>query len=369
VSASPLTVVSVTPAHVRVPLPRPLEVATFKLPAVDTCCVTVRTREGPKGTGWCFAFGPERARALVAMVRDLAGVLVGRDARRTDENWAAMRRSVSFVGREGISALAVAALDTACWDLAAQAEGLPLWRLLGGERREILCYASEGLWLNATVEELCAEAAALAARGFRGMKLRVGKPDLAEDVERTAAVRAAVGEGVTLMVDANQGWDVATAKRACRELEPFNLYWIEEPVDHEDISGMAEVVRESNVPICTGETNYGPRGMRHILHAGAADVLMADLERCGGVTGWRMAAADAKAHGVRITSHLFHEVSAQLMSPEEHAVWCEHMPWWEPILEAPMAMEGGRLLLPDRPGHGFAFDEEALRRYAPPAGG
>ncbi len=364
-AADRLTIQTMALAAVRVPLPRPLAVSTFQLPGVDTCCLTLRTREGVNGVGWCFAFGPERLRALCAMVRDLFGLLVGRDPRETEANWEAMRRSVSFVGREGISAMAIGALDTACWDIAAKAAGEPLWRFLGGEKREIPAYASEGLWLNLSEEELRREAAALAARGFRAVKHRVGKPDLAEDVARTRAVREAVGPGITLMADANQGWSPEEAKEACRALQEFDLYWIEEPVDHEDYAGCAAVARESETPICTGETNYGPAGMRRLLEAGAADILMPDLARLGGITGWRKAAALAREFGKPVTPHLYHEVSAHLMSPEPHAVWCECMPWWEPVWKEPMAFEGGALQLRDTPGIGVEWNEEALRKFTP----
>ncbi len=359
-------ILSVTPVHVCVPLARPLKVATFEVRAVDTCCITLRTKEGRKGHGWCFAFGPERVRAMIAMVRDLFPVLLGKDPADLDANWEAMRKAASFVGRDGISAIAMSALDTACWDLAAQAAGQPLWRFLGGERREIPCYASEGLWLNATMDELVEEAVSLKARGFKAMKLRVGGR---EDLERVRAVREAIGEEVALMVDANQGWDVETAKAACRAFAPFGLQWVEEPVDHEDIRGCAEVARASSIPICTGETNYNPRGMRHLLVAGAADVLMADLERCSGVSGWRRAAALAREFDRPITPHLFHEVSAHLLSAEPHGVWCEQMPWWESILKEPMEFRDGHLVLPERPGIGIEWNEEALREFAPPVGG
>lgn len=362
-------IVSMTPVHLCVPLPRPLRTATFEMRAVDTCCVTLRTKGGRKGRGWCFAFGPERARAMMAMARDLFATLLGRDPADAAANWEAMRKAATFVGRDGVSAMAMSALDTACWDLAAQAAGQPLWRFIGGRRREIPCYASEGLWLNMRIAELEEEAASLKARGFRGMKLRVGGGSLDADVERIRAVRAAIGGEVALMVDANQAWDVETAKRACRAFAPFDLRWVEEPVDHEDVRGCAEVARASEIPICTGETNYNPRGMRRLLAAGAADILMPDLARCSGVTGWRRAAAIAREFGKPVTPHLFHEVSAHLLSAEPHGVWCEHMPWWERILREPMALRDGNLVLSERPGLGIEWDEAAFREFAPPVGG
>ena len=265
--------------------------------------------------------------------------------------------------------MAKAAVEMALWEAYARMRGESLSKALGGTRREIPCYASEGLWLNASVEELQREAASLKARGFRAMKLRVGKPSLEEDLARVRAVREAIGADFPLMVDANQGWGLGPARRACRELEAGRLVWIEEPVDHEDIPGMAALVKESATDICTGETNYGPVGLRNILEAGGADVLMADLERCAGVTGWLRAARLAGEFGRPITPHLFHEVSAHLMSACPHAVWCEHMPWWEPILKEPLPVRDGLLVLPDKPGLGIEFDEAAIRRFAPPAGG
>jgi L-alanine-DL-glutamate epimerase-like enolase superfamily enzyme len=364
-----LTIQTITVSHVRVPLPKPAAVSTFKIPAVDTCVITLRTREGLSGIGWCAAFGAEKCRALMAMVRDLFGTLINRDASDTEGNWAAMRQAASFVGRDGISAMAISALDTASWDIKAKAAGLPLWKMIGGGRTEIPCYASEGLWINASLEELREEAASLIARGHTAMKLRVGKPDLAEDIARTAAVREVIGPDTILMVDANQGWSVERAKEACRELSAFNLEWIEEPVDHEDVRGCALVAADTDTPICQGETSWNERGMRHLLVVGAADVLMADLQRCSGPTGWIKAAAAAKEHAVPITPHLFHETSAHLMSAAPDSIWCEHMPWWEPILKEPLPFREGCLHLSDKPGIGVEWDEDACRRYAPTPGG
>ncbi len=368
-SAGKLSLLTMTVGFIRVPLPRPLKVSTFDLPGVDTCCVTLRTREGLSGVGWCFAFGAERLRALAAMVRDQFSTLIGKDPRNTEENWAAMRKSVSFVGRDGVSAHAIGALDTACWDIKAKAEGVPLWKLLGGERTEISCYASEGLFLNDSVDDLQREAEGLLARGHTAMKLRAGKPGLAEDAARARAVREAIGSGTALMMDANQGWSVDQAKAACGALEEFGLEWIEEPVDYEDVRGCAEVAAASNIPVCQGETSYNPRGMRHLLVAGAADVLMADLQRMSGVTGWLQAAAIAREYGKPITSHLFHEVSAHLMSAVPEAVWCEHMPWWEIILEEPMEMKNGHLQLTEKPGLGIEWNDAAIQKFTHPAGG
>ena len=363
-----LIIQTITVSHIRVPLPKPAAVSTFKIPAVDTCAVTLRTRDGLSGMGWCAAFGAEKCRALMAMVRDMFGVLINKDSNDTEGNWAAMRQAAGFVGRDGISAMAIAALDTASWDIKAKAAGLPLWKLLGGTRAEVPCYASEGLWINADIESLREEAAHLIESGHTAMKLRVGKPDLGDDIARVAAVREVIGDA-TLMVDANQGWTVEQAMEACRELAAFDLEWVEEPVDHEDVCGCAMVACETDIPICQGETSWNERGMRHLLVAGAADVLMADLQRNSGPSGWLKAAGAASEQGTPITSHLFHETSAHLMSATPGSVWCEHMPWWEPILKEPAAFKNGRIVLGDAPGLGLEWDEEACRKFSPTPGG
>jgi len=362
-------ILSVTPIHLSIPLAKPAFVSTFHMKSVETCLVKVRTTDGLEGLGWCFSFGPERARALVAMVRDLAGILTGKDPTKLEENWECMRKSVSFVGRDGISAMAISSLDTACWDISAKIHEVPLWKFLGGRRNRIRCYASEGLWLNYSIEQLQEEALFFKNKGFGGMKLRVGKKDLKEDIDRVSAVRETVGKKMNLMVDVNQGWNQQKAFEAIESFKPFDLTWIEEPVDHEDYSLCSEVKRKSTIPICSGETNYNVGGMLRLLSDDCVDFLMPDLQRCSGITGWKKVSAVAKEFSIPITSHLFHEVSSHLMTLEEENCWCEYMPWWDCVFEKSCEVSKGEIILSQELGLGLKISDKALEKFAPPLGG
>jgi L-alanine-DL-glutamate epimerase-like enolase superfamily enzyme len=257
----------------------------------------------------------------------------------------------------------MSAIDTALWDIAGKAAGKPLYQLLGGYRSEIEAYASQGLWLHNTPDELAEEARTFVEQGFRGVKMRLGKPNPLEDLERVRIVREAVGPDVVLMVDVNQVWDAKTAIRMGRELEEFNLFWIEEPVPAHDLSASAEVRAALATPICTGETNYTHLEFRRLLETKAADILMPDLMRMGGITGWVKVAHLCQAHNVPVTPHLFMEVSAHLAGACPNAIWQEYQPWWMDCFKEPIRFADGKLLLSDRPGLGLEWDWERINHH------
>ena len=346
-----------------VPLPRPVRTASHDHAHADTVVVEMRTDQGLVGSGYCFAFGAHRARALAALVEDLVPLWEGRDPAAARAHFAAAWRAINFVGHAGVAMMALAALDTACWDLAARAAGLPLVRYLGGERTRVPTYASAGLWLDYTLDELLAEAARFRAQGHRAMKLRIGRPRPAEDVERVRRVREALGPDVGLLVDVNQGWDEATAIRVGRELEAFDLYWLEEPLPYQDLEGCARVAAALTVPVATGETDYGSRAIKRHLELRAADVLMPDLQRMGGVSGFLDAATLCRAWHQPVSSHLFTEASCHLLAAVENGLILEHMPWWEALYTEPLTVADGHVLVPDRPGLGVDLAPAALARF------
>ena len=361
--AKPARITEVRARVVSIPLARPLMVATFTLPAIGSVLVDVRTDIGASGLGWMFAFGPKRLRAIQLLVEDLGGLLVGEDALAIERCWQKMWKSIAFIGHSGAAVLAMAPIDTALWDITGKVAGLPLYRLLGGARDRVEAYASEGLWLHLSVDELQREAEGLLRRSFTAMKLRVGKPDPEEDLVRVRAVREAIGPRPKLMVDANQGWDAPAAIRIGRRLEEFNLTWIEEPLPYEDIEGCAAVAAALDAPICTGETNYTSEDFRRMCQVGAAGILMPDLMRMGGVTEWLKTARLCQAFHRPVTPHLFMETSAHLVAACPNAIWQEHMPWWEPILREPVDFREGMIHLRDRPGLALEWDEKAVAKY------
>jgi L-alanine-DL-glutamate epimerase-like enolase superfamily enzyme len=346
-----------------VPLPRPVRTAIHDHAHADTVLVEMRTDEGLVGSGYCFAFGAARARALAALVEDLVPLYEGRDPRAVIAHHEAAWSAINFIGHAGLSVMALSALDTACWDLAARTTGLPLFRFLGGDRTHVPTYASEGLWVDYSIDALVAEAQAFLAQGHRAMKMRVGRGDWHRDVERARRLREAVGSDVRLLADVNQGWDESTAIRAGRELEALDFFWLEEPVPYEDLEGCARVSAALTMRIATGESDYGSAAMKRHLDMRAADVLMPDLQRMGGITEYRRAAELCRAAHQPVSSHLFMEASCHVLAAAPNALILEHMDWWQALFTEPLVLVDGAVVVPERPGLGVDLDPKALARF------
>jgi mandelate racemase len=251
----------------------------------------------------------------------------------------------------------------AMWDALAKAAGMPLAVLLGGSTGPVPAYNSNGLWLT-PVEALGQEASELVAEGaFSGLKLRLGRERLEDDLAAIRAVRDAVGEHVKLMVDFNQGLTLGDALHRCHALDEEGLYWFEEPIAYDNIAGYARLTRELKTPVQLGENFYGPRALNQAIQAGAGDYVMPDLMRIGGVSGWLRAAAIAGAAGIEMSSHLYPEIAAHLLRVTETAHWLEWQDWADPILAEPFRLEEGRLVVPDRPGNGIEWNKETVGRY------
>jgi len=272
--------------------------------------------------------------------------------------------SLHLVGREGVSLIAVSGLDMAAWDAAAKAADLPLAAFLGGTVGPVPAYNSNGLWLT-PLETLAAEAAALVAEGgFTGLKLRLGRDRLADDLAAIAAVREAAGATVKLMCDFNQGLSLGDALTRCHALDDAGLYWFEEPTTYDNIPGYAQLARELKTPVQLGENFYGPRLLYQAILAGAGDYVMPDLMRIGGVSGWLRAAAIAGAAGIPMSTHLYPEIAAHLMRVTDTAHWLEWQDWADPVLSEPFQLKDGQLIVPEKPGQGIAWDEKAVARFA-----
>jgi mandelate racemase len=262
--------------------------------------------------------------------------------------------------------MAVAALDTAAWDAFARSLGIPLATLLGGTPKPIPAYNSCGLGIMAP-EAAADEAEILLERGFRAVKLRLGRPTLEADLAATRAVRRRLPDDVKLMVDFNQGLTAVEALRRGRALDEEGIYWIEEPIRHDDYENCAKLAAEIATPVQIGENFNGIAEMEKAIRAGASDYVMPDLERIGGVTGWLRAAGLAAGAAVEISSHLFPEVSAHLLAATPTAHFLEYMDWAEPLLAAPIAIENGHAVIPARPGNGMDWNPDAVARYRIPS--
>jgi L-alanine-DL-glutamate epimerase-like enolase superfamily enzyme len=346
-----------------IPLERPLLTAAFPIPAIDTAFVQVKTAGGHEGVAWSFAFGSGRVASMVRLVEDLGTLAVGADALATEALWEKLSKAVGFIGRRGMAAAAISAIDTACWDIRGKAAGLPVYRLVGGYRGEVEAYASQGLWLDRSRGELADEASALVEQGFRAVKMRAGIADEDEDVARVRAVRQAIGPDVKLMVDVNQAWDLKQTLRMAGRLAEFDLFWLEEPMPFEQLDDYARATEAISMPLCAGESNYMKDEIVQLVRRRAVDYVMPDLMRMAGVTEWLKAAHACEALGAKVTPHLFMEHSAHLAAACPNVSWQEYQPWWQPVMANPIEMKDGNIVLSDRPGFGFDVDRDAIASF------
>ena len=358
-----LTLRSVRARPVVVPLKRPVVSKVGLFERWPIILIDLYTNEGVVGRSYLEPYLIQSMRYIVPAIEDLAEAAKGQPVAPID----AHRRGVGslhLVGREGISLIAVAGLDMAAWDALARAADLPLAVLLGGTVGPVPAYNSNGLWLT-PVDTLADEAAALAAEGgFTGLKLRLGRERLADDLAAIAAVREAVGAETKLMCDFNQGLSLGDALVRCHALDDQGLYWFEEPTTYDNIPGHAQLARELKTPVQIGENFYGPRQLYRAVRASAADYVMPDLMRIGGVSGWLRAAAIAGAAGIQMSTHLYPEMSAHLMRVTDTAHWLEWQDWADPILTEPFEVKDGQIIVPDRPGQGVEWDEKAVAEFA-----
>jgi mandelate racemase len=275
-----------------------------------------------------------------------------------------LRACYTLLGVHNIVLFAMSAIDMCAWDALGQALGEPVVRLLGGSPRPVLAYNSTGLGIQ-KVKDLIEESEELVAEGFSAVKLRLGRPTAAADIEALRAVKKAIGPKVTLMVDFNQALTVAEAIRRGRMIdEEGGVLWIEEPVRADDFAGCAKVAREVATPIQIGENFMGPEQMAQAIAAGSCDYVMPDAQRIGGVTGWMRAAALAQGAGLEMSSHLFAEASCQLLAVTPTCHWLEYVDWAAPILEEPVRIKAGRAIGAAGAGLAMKWNEKAVRKYA-----
>jgi mandelate racemase len=280
------------------------------------------------------------------------------------ELWATLARCFTLIGVQGIVRMAMAGFDVACWDALAIAAKLPLARMLGAELRPIPAYNSCGLGLMDDLGALAAEAEKLLAVGnFRAVKLRLGYPTLAGDLAAVRAVRKRIGDNVALMVDYNQALSVDEALARGHPLDVENITWLEEPIRHDDYAGAARLARELKTPIQIGENFSLPAAMTIAIEQNSFDYVMPDLERIGGVTGWRQAAELAAVNRVQMSSHLFPEVSAHLLAATPTCHFLEYVDWANVLVEEPLVIADGHAVIPQRPGNGMVWNRQAVERY------
>jgi len=318
----------------------------------------ITTEQGHTGLGFSYskrAGGP----AQYAHAKEVAGGIIGEDPNDIGKIYTKLLWAGASVGRSGVATQALAAIDIALYDLKAKRAGLPLAKLLGSYRDSVQTYNTSGGFLNATLDEVKARATQSLDEGIGGIKIKVGLPDSKEDLRRVAGIREHIGWDVPLMVDANQQWDRATALRMGRQLEEFNLIWIEEPLDAYDFEGHAHLAQVLDTPIATGEMLASVAEHKGLISANGCDIIQPDAPRVGGITQFLRLAALADERGLGLAPHFAMEIHLHLAAAYPREPWVEHFDWLDPLFNERLETKNGRMMVPDRPGLGVTFSDQA----------
>ena len=347
----------------KVPLPVVLTDSTHgEMRAFELVTVRLRDDQGAEGVGYTFTVGRNGAAIHATLERDIPDLLQGEDPDLIERLWQKLWWALHYGGRGGAAVFAMSAVDMALWDLKANRLGTPLWRLLGGHDHRVPAYAG-GIDLDLSLDALLEQTEGNLAKGFRAIKMKVGRPSLAQDVERVAAMRERLGEGFPLMVDANMKWTADQAIRAARRFQPYDLTWLEEPIIPDDVAGHARVVREGGLPIASGENLRTLWDFRHLIASGGVTYPEPDVTNCGGVTPFMKIARLAEAFNLPVTSHGAHDVTVHLLAACPNRSYLEaHGFGLDAFIAEPLRIEEGFAIAPDRPGHGVAFDWQGLER-------
>jgi L-alanine-DL-glutamate epimerase-like enolase superfamily enzyme len=356
------------------PLSLPMNLRVFfgsTKPRVNPVIVQLTTDTGLEGFGLAYAFNDSQVNSLKASIDDLEDVVIGQDIIRYAATWKDLHSALKHAGQWGGYGInAIAAIDIAFWDLRAKALELPLAHLLGGFRDRVPAYASNWLWGFLSIDELQEQAASLVNEGHRAMKMKMGGKTLKENVERFKAVREAVGDDIDIMVEGHWSWTPPEAIRIARALEPFNPYWLEDPIGlHnsdtclEDTAALADLAAAVDVPIAAGETFSTRYGFRRIVEDKAVDIVIVDVLRAGGITEWMKIAALIEAYNLPVVSHCLHDISVHMIAGIPNGLMVEYMPWWDIIYKEPPRVIDGYLEISDKPGIGLEPDPEVIKKH------
>jgi L-alanine-DL-glutamate epimerase-like enolase superfamily enzyme len=351
--------------HYRIPLSVTLSDSTHgQIAAFELVTVRIRDNEGAEGVGYTYTVGRNGGAVADILRREIPELIEGFEAADTEAIWQHIWWGLHYGGRGGPVVLALSAIDIALWDLKARRAATPLWRLLGGFEPRVPCYAG-GIDLDLPIDALLQQTDDNLAKGFRAIKMKVGRPDLASDIARVEAMRKHLGQGVPLMADANMKWTVEEAVRAARALQPHDLTWLEEPIIPDDVAGHARVLVEGGVPIAAGENLRSLWEFKNYIASGAVSYPEPDVTNCGGVTSFMKIARLAEAFNLPVTSHGAHDITVHLLAACPNRSYLEaHGFGLDRYIEHPLVLEDGKAIAPTRAGHGVNFDWKELTKLA-----
>ncbi len=339
-------------------LNKPIADATHTLTEISFIVVRIYTKGGTMGEAYLlsFQYSPQ---AIIGALKDQGQYLIGEDVCNTVKVYTALNHTNEYFGNEGINRWAQAAYNIAMWDAWCKILKQPIWKVLGNSARKIPAYGSGG-WISYSIDELVDEVKGYAARGFKSVKIKVGKPDWREDLERLQIVREAVGPSIKIMMDANQGMNVPDALALARAARNIGIQWFEEPIDHADYEGYSILRNQAGISLAMGEREYSTTPLRELLKRNALDIWQPDILRLGGVEAWHNSAALAGAYNVPVLPHYYKDYDVPLLSTIPNGAGTESFDWIDPLIDNPVKFDDGFAVPHDVPGWGFTFKDEFL---------
>ncbi len=328
----------------------------------ETLLLTLRCSDGAEGTGYAYTIGTGGSSVMALLKDHLAPRLIGRNPIHVEAIWKDLFFSTHATAVGAITSLALACVDTALWDWRARRMNLPLWQLLGGAQARLPVYTTEGGWLHLSAAELVDQTLAAQAQGFKGAKIKIGRPHVSEDVVRLRAVRDAVGAGFEIMTDANQGFNRPEVVRRAKAFEGLDLAWLEEPLPAEDVSGHRQLREHTSIPVAVGESMYHLAQFREYLEQGASSIVQPDVARIGGITPWIKVAHLAEGFNVPVCPHFLMELHVSLCAAVPNAAWVEFIPQLDDITSSRIRVDQGHAYPPQTPGLGIEWDWAQIAR-------
>lgn len=343
---------------VSVPMREPHRTASGVIAASPLVLLSISTDRGIEGHSIVFTYTPAALKPTAELIRNLEPLVAGQTVAPASLH-EQLHGKFRLLGTQGLVGMALAGIDMALWDALARSRGESLHVLMGAASKPVACYGGVGYDGE---RESARAAETWAKQGMKGVKAKIGYPTLAEDIAVIRAMKAAVGPGVAVMVDYNQSLSPLEARKRLEALDAEGLAWIEEPVLAHDFAAFADLSRRVKTPLQAGENWWGPLDFRHAFNAGVRDHVMPDVMKCGGVTGWLAVSAMAQVYGTQVSSHLWPEISAQLLTATPTARWLEYADWWNPVLKNPLTVREGMADIQGVIGTGVEFDEAAIER-------
>lgn len=360
-----ITQVELWQVNLAPPVPRSDAIQSFVVQ--ETPMVRVTCDDGSQGTGYSYTIGTGGSSVMALLEDHLAPRLIGRDADDIEAIWKDLFFHTHATAVGAITALALATIDTALWDARCRRSGLPLHKAAGGAQQRVAMYSTEGGWLHLSPEQLVTQSVEAQALGFKGVKIKVGRPHVSEDMARLTAVREAVGDAFEIMIDANQCFTVGEAIRRAHHYETLDIAWFEEPLPAEDLGGHERLAQSTSLPIAVGESIYSLQHFREYLQRGACSIIQADVARIGGITPWLKCAHLAESFNVPICPHFLMELHVGLCAAVPNAPWVEYIPQLDSVTLGEgcgMASEAGFAIPSAQPGLGIEWDWQAVERLA-----